>query len=352
MTASGSGTAALQPNQTVGLVCAHNHLYSSLARGMPSPPKTPTQFIEILEQVWWRLDCALDLDLIYWSAKLGALAALESGCTAIVDHHESPMAIDGSLSIIADACAEVGVRVNCAYGVTDRHGSEGATAGLAENERFLADGGRGMVGIHAAFTCNDETIAAAADMARRHGVGVHVHVAEGPADTWQRLQGHTADDWWLIHGVHLPDDHGLQGTIVHNPRSNMNNAVGYARPRRFAETGNPVSLGTDGIGSDMIDEFRVAFVRAREHDVTTTPDEIWGWLEAGRTLFPETTNDVVTWNYPVMDPWRLAYTTQVSPTEVSIDGNVVFRDGSPTMVDAEEIIAKSTEAAARLFAKL
>jgi cytosine/adenosine deaminase-related metal-dependent hydrolase len=271
--------------------------------------------------------------------------------------------IDGSLSIIAEACAEVGVRVNCSYGVTDRHGPAGAAAGLAENDRFLRAGGRGMVGLHAAFTCSDDTIAAAAEMARNHGVGVHVHVAEGPDDTWQQLSGHTADDWWLIHGVHLPDDHRLRGTIVHNPRSNMNNAVGYARPQRFAAAaegrpgggtgpGNPIALGTDGIGADMLDEFRGAFVRSREHDVTTAPDQIWGWLETGRALFPETANDLVTWTYPVMDPWRLAYTTQVSPTEVAIDGTVVFSNGSPTLVDAAEVEAKAAEAAARLFAKL
>ncbi len=316
---------------------------------MPAPPRTPTGFQEILELVWWRLDCALDLDLIEWSAKLGALNALESGCTAIVDHHESPKAIEGSLSVIADACAEVGVRVNCAYGVTDRHGPAGAAAGLAENERFLSSGGRGMVGIHAAFTCSDDTIAAAADLAARHGVGVHVHVAEGPADTWQQLRGHTADDWWLVHGVHLPDDHDLRGTIVHNPRSNMNNAVGYAQPRRFT---NPVALGTDGIGADMLDEFRVAFVRAREADVTVTPDVMWDWLATARSVFPETTGDIVTWTYDVMDPWRLAYTTQIAPTEVVIDGEVVLADGRPTRVDGDEIKAKAAEAATRLFARL
>ena len=319
---------------------------------MPAPPRTPTEFQEILELVWWRLDTALDLDLIHWSAMLGALDALGAGSTAIVDHHESPNAIDGSLSVIADACAEVGVRVNCAYGVTDRHGPEGAAAGLAENDRFLSEGGRGMVGLHAAFTCTDDTIAAAAELATRHGVGVHVHVAEGPADTWQQLRGHTADDWWLIHGVHLPDDHGLLGTIVHNPRSNMNNGVGYANPARFAATGNPTALGTDGIGADMLDEFRVAFVRAREQDVTMTPDVIWGWLEAGRSLFPETADDVVTWNYDVMDPWRLAYTTQTSPVTIEVDGETVWDDGKPTKVDADEIKAKATEAATKLFAKL
>jgi cytosine/adenosine deaminase-related metal-dependent hydrolase len=343
---------ALGPNQTPGLVCAHHHLYSALARGMPAPPETPTGFLHILEQIWWRLDCALDADLIEWSAKLGALEALAAGCTAIVDHHESPNAIDGSLTVIADACAEVGVRVNCAYGVTDRHGPEGAAAGLAENERFLTDGGRGMVGVHAAFTCTDDTLAAAADLARRFDVGVHVHVAEGEADHWKRLLPYSDDNWWLVHGVHLPDDHGLRGTVVHNPRSNMNNAVGYARPQRFAAAGHRVALGTDGIGADMVDEFRLAFVKAREHDVTTTPDAMWGWLEAGRDLFPETADDVVTWNYDVMDPWRLAYTTGVSPTEVVIDGEVVWRDGAPTRVDASEIKAKAAEAAAKLFAKL
>lgn len=340
---------ALAANQTPGLVCAHHHLYSALARGMPAPPRTPSGFVDILELVWWRLDCALDLDTIEWSAKLGALEALERGCTSLVDHHESPHAIEGSLSVIADACAEIGVRVNCAYGVTDRHGAAGAAAGLAENERFLAAGGRGMVGLHAAFTCDDDTISAAAEMARNQGVGVHVHVAEGAVDTWSRLRGHTADDWWLVHGVHLPDDHGLSGTIVHNPRSNMNNAVGYGRPRRFT---NPVGLGTDGIGGDMLDEFRVAFVRAREDDVTTSPDDVWAWLDTGYGLFPEARTDVVTWNYEPMDPWRLAYSPGVSPLEVEIDGEVVFTDGATTRVDGAEIRAKAAEAAQRLFEKL
>ncbi len=339
-------TPEISADTTPGLVCAHHHLYSSLARGMPAPPRTPTEFLEILELIWWRLDCALDDDTIEWSAKLGALEALRRGCTSIIDHHESPDAIDGSLSIIADACAEVGVRVNCAYGVTDRHGPAGAAAGLAENDRFLSAGGRGMVGLHAAFTCEPDTISAAAEMAVRHGVGVHVHVAEGPADTWEKLRGHTADDWWLVHGVHLPTDHGLRGTIVHNARSNMNNAVGYGAPVRFA---NPVALGTDGIGADMLDEFRVAFVRAREHDVTTTPDVVWDWLQTGYRLFPEALADRVVWDYSPMDPWRLAYSPGISPLIVEIDGEVVFEDGSTTRVDEAEIRAKAGEAAQRLF---
>ncbi|MEM9611998.1 MAG: amidohydrolase family protein [Actinomycetota bacterium] len=341
-------TAERGVGRTPGLVCAHHHLYSALARGMPAPSRSPGSFADILELVWWRLDRALDLETIEWSAKLGALEALEAGCTAIVDHHESPNAIDGSLSVIADACAEVGVRVNCAYGITDRHGADGARRGLAENDRFLSEGGRGMVGLHAAFTCDDDTLAAAAELADRHGVGVHVHVAEGPEDVAavERLAGLTDDRWLLIHGVHLPDDHGLAGTIVHNPTSNMHNSVGYARPRRFA---NPVALGTDGIGADMIGEFRTAFVRARDDDLAADPDEVWGWLSTGWDLMPEARDDVVEWSYRSMEPWHLAYTTTLAAERVVVAGEEILVDGRATRVDGDEVRAKAAEQAQRLF---
>jgi len=334
-----------------GLVCAHHHLYSTLARGMPAPPRTPTDFRSILEQVWWRLDVALDAEMIRWSAMLGALEALESGCTAIIDHHESPGCIEGSLDLLADACAEVGVRVECSYGVTDRHGPDGARAGLAENERFVRSGRRGRVGIHAAFTCSDDTLEAAAGLAADLGVGVHIHVAEGldDIDAPRRLAGLTTDDWLLVHGVHLPDDHGLSGTIVHNPRSNMNNAVGYARPTRFA---NPVALGTDGIGAAMFDEFRVGFARLREFDVTETPETAWEWLVNGARLFPEVVDDTVTWSYPSIDPWCLAYTTDIRAVDVTVGGEKVLVDGRATKVDADEIRARAAEQARRLFAAL
>jgi cytosine/adenosine deaminase-related metal-dependent hydrolase len=339
------------PDTTPGLVCAHHHLYSALARGMPAPPRTPTTFLGVLEQIWWRLDTALDLEMLEWSAKLGALEALEAGCTAIVDHHESPSAIEGSLSVIADACAEVGVRVVASYGVTDRHGPDGARRGLEENDRFLSGGGRGMVGVHAAFTCGDDTLAEAADLAVRHGVGVHVHVAEGPDDAGavERLRALATDAWLLIHGVYLPDDHGLQGTIVHNPRSNMNNAVGYARPVRFA---NPVALGTDGIGADMLAEFQLAFVGARADDVTFSPDTAWSWLGQGWSLVPEARSDRVRWSYEPMEPWHLAYTPTVRAVDVDIDGEPALRDGVATRVDPAEIRARAAEQAARLHARL
>jgi cytosine/adenosine deaminase-related metal-dependent hydrolase len=333
---------------TPGLVCAHHHLYSALARGMPAPPRSPKHFVDILELVWWRLDRALDLEMIRWSARLGALEALESGTTAIVDHHSSPNAIEGSLDAIAEACAEVGVRVVCCYEVTDRNGTDGAKAGLAENERFLRAGGRGLVGAHACFTLSDETLDAVCGLSADLGVGVHVHVAEDAIDApaGARLADRARDDWVLAHGVHL--DRTLPGTVVHNPRSNLNNAVGYGRPARFPR----VALGTDGIGADMLDEFRLAFALARDRDLDASPDQAWHWLETGTAFVPDVLDDIVTWSYSPIEPWHLAYTTGVHPIQVEVAGEIVLDELGPTRVDAAEIRARAAEQAVRLFGRM
>ena len=333
---------------TSGLVCAHHHLYSALAPGMPAPPRSPTSFPEILELIWWRVDRALDLEMVRWSAMLGALDALESGTTAIVDHHASPGAIEGSLDVVAAACAEVGVRVSCCYEVTDRNGVAEAKAGLAENERYLRAGGRGLIGAHACFTLSDETLDAICGLAQDLNVGVHIHVAEDPVDraAGARLDDRARDNWVLAHAVHL--DRPLPGTIVHNPRSNLNNAVGYGRPALHPR----VALGSDGIGAAMLDEFRLAYVLARADNLETTPQQAWSWLEAGYDLVPEARSDEVVWNFGPMDPDRLAYTTAVWPTRVVVDGEVVLDDDGPTRVDPAEVRARAAEQAQRLFRRL
>ena len=350
--------------ETRAMVCAHHHLYSSLARGMPAPAVTPDSFLSILENVWWRLDVALDLETLYWSAALGAAEALCNGTTAIIDHHESPMAIDGSLDVIAEACSMVGVKANLSYGITDRWDdstlrskvsplspmTEGAVRGLRENERFLRSGGRGMVGVHASFTCTDETLESAAALAETLNTGVHIHVAEGPddKDAGARLQHLANDKWLLIHAVHL--DRHLPGTFVHNPRSNMNNSVGYANPVRFS---NDVALGTDGIGADMLEEARLAYVRLRESDVTQSPDTVWQWLRNADRFFPEIDKDTVTWSYDNAEsPWHVAFTPGVRCVDVRVDGDLVVENGRPTRFDMNEIRSKAFEATTKLHKKL
>ncbi len=334
--------------ETRGLVCAHHHLASSIGRGMPALRRTPNSFLEILERVWWRFDRALDARAIEWAAKLGALEAIEAGTTAVVDLHSSPNAIEGSLDVIAAACAEVGVRVRGAYEVTDRNGIDGAKAGLAENERFLRGGGEGYVGAHACFTLSDDTLDAVSGLADDLDVGVHLNVAESEVDAGAgaRLMARADQSWLLAHAVHL--DRPLPGTVVHNPRSNLDFAVGYGEPARF----DRVALGTDGIGADMLEEFRLAFALARSHDVTISPARPWSWLTAGELLVPDVKRDRVVWSYEPAEPCHLAYTPGVRPLLVEVDGEVVLDEHGPTRVDGAEIRARALEEAHRVFARM
>ena len=345
---------------TTGLVCAHHHLYSSLARGMPAPKVAPRHFLSVLENIWWKLDAALDHDMIYWSAALGAAEALLSGTTAIIDHHESPNCIEGSLDIIHAACTDIGIRVIPCYGVTDRWNDEGklqkvkstspmtrgAKIGLAESKRYLSSGRPALVGVHAPFTCSDETLETASELAAQFHTGVHIHVAEGPDDQGaeDRLQKYANEDWLIVHGVHLQKP--IVGTIVHNPRSNMNNSVGYARPAQWS---NRIALGSDGIDSNMMAEFQLAFVAGRADDISFSPELAWEWLWNGSHLVPETQSDVVTWNYPRMDSsWHVAYTTSLHVTDVSINNEYVLSAGNLTKVDLKEIRRKAEEQSQRL----
>lgn len=278
------------PSSERGFVNAHTHLYSGLAPlGLPVPSPKPRSFLQILEQIWWRLDRALDEPALRASARLYVAEALLHGTTTLVDHHESPNWIEGSLDVLADACEALGVRAVLCFGATERNGGrEEATRGLAECRRFIRSNHRpqirGLVGLHASFTVSDETIRDAAGLCADLGAPLHVHVAEDRADVQDavtrgysgpltRLVGMRAlpPGSVLAHGVHLPaEDVALAGRlgcwIVQNPRSNRHNAVGY--PQALA--GNPrVALGTDGFLSDMREETAVLLADSARHGEAT-----------------------------------------------------------------------------------
>jgi hypothetical protein len=153
----------------------------------------------------------------------------------------------------------------------------------------------------------------------------------------------------LVHCVHL--DRPLRGTIAHNPRSNMNNAVGYAHPSKWA---NRVILGTDGIGADMLEEFRLAYVARRAYDITSNPDDVWTWVTNGYDFIPECRDDVVVWNYDhVGSPWHTAFTPGTrAMSVVSGSGESLLENGRPVRVDEGEVRRKAAEAAQRLFSHL
>ena len=260
-----------------GLVCAHHHLYAALACGMPMRPGSPASFADMLARVWWRLDEALDLDVVEVSGLVGGVAALRAGVTTVVDHHASPNAIIGSLEVLDGALGELGLRRVLAYEVTDRAGPEKARLGLRAHEGLFAaprDGMRALrIGAHASFTLSDATLRACAALGREAGVGLHIHVAEAsddvaaepPVARLARL-GALLPGSILAHCVHVGADDLARiadagAWVTHQPRSNMNNAVGRAPLRHFPAR---TALGTDGIGADMLAELQAGAFRAQE----------------------------------------------------------------------------------------
>ncbi len=262
-----------------GLVNAHHHVYSALARGLPVDEPLP-DFPAILERLWWRLDRALDEESIRLSALVTAIESVHHGVTTIVDHHSSPSRIPGSLELVAGELGELGLtRVLC-YETTDRNGPEALDAAIAENlafaERCAGDpDAAALFGLHASFTLSDDSLARIA-AEKPASLPIHVHVAEdrcdvdharelGYAGPLARLDrfGLLGEDSLLAHGVHLSDEeHALvrdRGAVVaHNPESNLNNRVGYADLDRMPV--ERILLGTDGMSSNVLGSLRSAFL--------------------------------------------------------------------------------------------
>ncbi|HET6964126.1 MAG TPA: amidohydrolase family protein [Acidimicrobiales bacterium] len=374
-----------------GNVCAHHHLYSSLARGMPYSLAPPGDFGEILSRIWWRLDRAHNPESVQASARRGGLEALLAGTTTIVDHHASPNFIDGSLDVVAAQLEELGVRSVLCYEVTDRDGLRRAAAGVEENRRFARHQRpltRGMVGAHASFTMSDDTLAACADAAAAVQAGVHIHVAEDGLDerdsmgrygkrVAQRLAdlGVLTGEGLLAHCVHVHPDEVRQidaagATVVCNPCSNMNNGVGYSpfnlRPGR-------VALGTDGIGGDMIRESQAGYFRARE--LTLDADPSWPLTRmaesarlAGRvfgepllgTLHVGAPADLCVLDYDPPAPlteeslaghWVFGLTSGLV-RDVYVAGERVVADGRSTRVDQARAASRDSEAARALWQRM
>ena len=272
-----------------GFICSHHHFYSTMARGMAVPGEPAKNFVEILEKLWWKVDRALDEEDILLSAQLSLIDCIRNGTTTIIDHHASPSMRDGSLDLIETAVRQAGLRASLCYEVSDRNV---VGDGIAENERFIKKVGKGdgqiaaMMGLHASFTLSDETLEKCIGIAKDGAVGCHIHVAEDVSDREDSLKkyntpivnrlhkiGATGKKSIFVHCVHIDEDEmnilAKTGTIViHNPESNMNNAVGVTAILKMLKKGVLVGLGTDGMGSDMLAQMRCAYLlhRLSNHD--------------------------------------------------------------------------------------
>ncbi|HNV69923.1 MAG TPA: putative aminohydrolase SsnA [Candidatus Ozemobacteraceae bacterium] len=385
---------------TPGLVNAHMHLYSTFARGMALKDEAPENFVQILERLWWRLDRALTLEDLELTAMIPLLQAVRSGVTTLVDHHASPHALAGSLDILKKAFRRVGVRGCLCYEVSDRDGASRRDAGLEENANFIrgiklgdTNDIAGMIGLHASFTLEDTTLARAAELAKALKVGVHIHVAEdksdvedakrrgfrSPVDRLHRA-GLTGPDSIFAHCVHA-DSLDIQTlaltrtNVIHNPRSNMNNAVGCAKIEDMIKERVPVAFGTDGMSpSPLPDLYTASLIHKHQAgDPRKGWSYLWkmfsqntpavastvlrtplGLLEAGAG------SDIVVWDYipptPISDGNTLGHflfgLSEARVNTTICQGKTLFEDNKLTFLDDSEEIelhAKARELAQALW---
>jgi cytosine/adenosine deaminase-related metal-dependent hydrolase len=311
-----------------GFINAHTHFYSTFARGL-TKTRPAGNFVEVLENLWWRLDSALNIEDCYYSALIALLDAIQHGTTTLIDHHASPHAVPGSLQAIEKAVRQSGLRACLCYEVSDRDGARICREGLEENVSFIrrcrrsegigqrsevrdrrpenarrqlavqgsefkVQGSRfaphcrpsplsprpshlsALLGLHAAFTLKDATLEKAAALGHELGTGFHIHVAEALSDQQHSQQKHhlrvveRLNKFGILgpqsiaaHCVHVNRRElnllaETQTAVVHNPQSNMNNAVGVADVVAMFKRKVLVGLGTDAMTTNMLEELRAA----------------------------------------------------------------------------------------------
>ncbi|MHB1406265.1 MAG: putative aminohydrolase SsnA [Desulfitobacteriaceae bacterium] len=282
-----------------GMINTHMHLYSTFARGMDAKSKPPKSFRDILEGLWWKLDKQLSLEDVYYSALGPLIECIKTGTTTIIDHHASPYAVTGSLNTMAKAAEEIGVRAAFCYEVSERDGDKITEEGIKENADFISTCASqanpmtaGLFGLHASLTLSDRALTQCREAAQTSGGGFHVHVAEGIEDLEDSLAksglrvverlnkfGILGPKTIAAHCVHVNDaeigilkETGTQ--VVHNPESNMGNAVGAAPVLKMLNQGVMVGLGTDGYTCDMFESAKVANVLQKH--VAGDPSVAWG----------------------------------------------------------------------------
>lgn len=291
---------------STGLVCSHNHFYSALARGILAEINPCNNFLDILKNLWWKLDRALDEESLYYSGIIGALEAIKSGTTSVIDHNASPNFISGSLSTLKKGFETAGLRGILAYEITDRNGIDGMIEGVKESIKFaenIENDKRDLIetaiGAHAPFTLSDNSLEQIREAIKTTNRGLHIHVSEDETDPSYSNQQFgkdvlkRLDNFSLLnnksiiaHGVYLTENdinilNERDSFLVHNPRSNMNNGVGYMNNLYKIKN---VGIGTDGISSNMFEEIKFAFFKNNDSNGKLNMNDFMKFLQNGNMI--------------------------------------------------------------------
>ena len=284
-----------------GMVNTHHHLYQTLFRAVPgAADKKLFDWLVFLYERWR----GIDEEAVYVSTMVGCMELLLSGCTTTTDHlYLFPKGKERLIDVEIEAAKELGIRFHPTRGSMSLSREEGGLPPkdvVQTEEEILADSERLIREYHdpsfgamtrialapcSPFSVTPELMRDTAELARKHGVLLHTHLAETldeeefclekfgmrPVDYLEEL-GWLEGDVWLAHLVHVsPEDIeklARAGTgMAHCPSSNMLLGSGIAPVVEMLRAGVKVGLAVDGSASNdhsnMIREARQAMLVAR-----------------------------------------------------------------------------------------
>ncbi|HEX6209017.1 MAG TPA: 8-oxoguanine deaminase [Actinomycetota bacterium] len=282
-----------------GLVNTHHHLFQTLTR-VRAQDEGLFEWLVELYPIWAGVDAEWELA----AARVGLAELALSGCTTTTDHHYIfPKGADGFLEAEIEAAREVGLRFHPCRGSMDLGESDGGLPPdrvventdeiLRETEeaigRFHDPAPGAMLRIAVApcspFSSTERLMRESAELARRHDVRLHTHIAETRDEERFCLErfgrrplelladlGFLGPDVWLAHCVHLDQKDvrrmAESGTsAAWCPSSNLRLGSGTAPARSLLDEGANVGLGVDGSASNdaghLLSEARQAMLTAR-----------------------------------------------------------------------------------------
>lgn len=380
-----------------GFINTHMHYYSTFARGMANDSPPAKKFSDILKGLWWRLDKVLTLEDVYYSAIVPMIDQVRNGVTTAFDHHASPYAVKGSLFKIAEAAEKIGIRSNLCYETSDRDGEKIIDEGIAENVDFIKycnskndDMLKGMFGLHASMTISEKTLEKCLDAVQNLNTGFHVHTAEGIEDVEDSKEKYgkgVVERWYdagvlsnktiAVHCVHITEQEmdmikEKNTIVVHNPESNMGNAVGASAILEMYKKGILLGLGTDGYTADMMESYKVGNL-IHKH---VKGDSTVAWGEIPDMLFDNNrkiTERFINGKVGILKEGAFADiiivdynpSTPINESNINshllfgingrfvdttvINGKVVMEDRKLVNIDEERIMARSRELASNVW---
>ena len=355
-----------------GLINAHTHTYMSMMRNVADDLSFTDWLFGTIEPIENRLEP----EDAYWASLLSQIEMIRSGTTCFNDQQMH-------IGQTTRAVVESGMRavicrglVGGEYDLDERRIREA----LRERDAFAGcDRLTFRLGPHAPYSCGPGYLRGVAEIAKREGMGIHIHIAEGQVESDNMLRDHGCTPVEYVrdagifemptiaaHCIRVSEsdrailaENGV--SVVTNPASNMKLGNGFAPVPEMVAAGINVCLGTDGAASNNAQNmFREMGLLALIHKGTHgTPqcisaDEVLdmatrngakalglntGSIEVGRkadlALLDLDAPSLTPLNNPVA---ALAYSANGSEvTDVIIDGRTVMRDRELTTIDEERV---------------